>query len=146
MSDDSEREPVESRVERRFRRSFDALDELFPTTERFFDAHALDRRYLHDVRLTIEELFTNMVKYAPEGAPEILLELAVANDTLTIRLTDFDVEPFDIREAPRPPLDRPIAERRPGGLGLHLVRELMDGIDYHYEDRRRTTTLTKRLR
>jgi anti-sigma regulatory factor (Ser/Thr protein kinase) len=133
-------------MDRRFRRSFEALDELDRAVHGFFETRALDLTHRDEVQLVIEELVTNMVKYAPDGAPEIRLELAVADDTLTITLTDVDVEPFDIRDAPRPPLDRPVNERRPGGLGLHLVRELMDGIDYHYADRRSTTTLTKRLR
>ena len=134
------------RAEQRFARSFDALDGIFAFVDRAFELLALDRAHLYEVRVAIEELFTNMVKYAPDGAPEVSVALAVAGDELTVTLTDFDVEPFDIRTSPAPPLQGPASERQPGGLGIHLVRQLMDGIGYHYEDRTSTTTLTKRLR
>jgi anti-sigma regulatory factor (Ser/Thr protein kinase) len=133
-------------MERRFRRTFGALEEVFAFVERCFEAQAVGPEHLRSVSCVIEELFTNIVKYSVDGESEILLSLKSSGDTLTVALTEFDVEPFDIRQAPPPELDRPIAERAPGGLGIHLVRELMDSVDYHYENRTSTTTVTKRLR
>lgn len=134
------------RVERRFARSLDALDAIFAFVDGVFEAQALDPVHEHDVHVAIDELVTNMVKHAPTGGPEIALAIAVDGDVLRISVSDFGVDSFDIRKVPPPPLDRPPAERTPGGLGIHLVRELMDGIDYHYADRTSTITLEKRVR
>ena len=47
-------------------------------------------------------------------------------------LTDYDVEPFDVTKAPDADVKLPIDQRRPGGLGLHLIRRLLDSIEYEY--------------
>jgi anti-sigma regulatory factor (Ser/Thr protein kinase) len=64
---------------------------------------------------------------------------------LTVRLTDFDVEPFDVTRAPAVDIDKPLAERQIGGLGLHLVRKMADTLRYEFADRRSTITFTMTL-
>ena len=49
-------------------------------------------------------------------------------------LTDYDVDPFDVTKAPDVDVTLPIEQRRPGGLGLHLIRRLMDSVDYEYSE------------
>jgi anti-sigma regulatory factor (Ser/Thr protein kinase) len=54
--------------------------------------------------------------------------------------------PFDPKDAPMPRLDAPANERRPGGLGWHLIRELVDRIDYESDEARgNRLTLVKRF-
>ena len=62
---------------------------------------------------------------------------------LAIRLRDFDVERFDPTQTPPVDTSRPIAERRAGGLGIHLVRQIADRIHYDYQGRDSTITVTK---
>ncbi len=65
---------------------------------------------------------------------------------MTIRLIDRDVDSFDLTKAVAESIDKRLEERPIGGLGIHLVRKLMDGIDYEYVDRRSTITLMKKLK
>jgi serine/threonine-protein kinase RsbW len=66
-------------------------------------------------------------------------------DVLTVRLTDFDVDPFDVTRAPQVDIDKPLQERQIGGLGLHLVRKMADTLRYEFADRRSTITFTMAL-
>lgn len=132
-------------IERRFRREFRSLEPIVSFVNEFLGAHGIREDEAFDVHLIIEELFTNMVKYSRESQEDIAIGLDWVPPVLTVRLRDFDVSAFDVtRHMPRD-LDRPIEERRRGGLGLRIVREIADGLDYHWADRVSTITVTKRL-
>ena len=128
---------------RRFARSFESLAAVFS----FLDA-ALERASASDteryaVKFTVEELFTNMVKYNPGGKADLELAIECRPDMLTCRLADPDSDHFDVTAAPGVDIHQPVEQRRPGGLGLHLIRRLVDTIDYDYSGRRSLITFTK---
>ena len=126
---------------RSFRRSFDSLEDIFAFTAAFFSGHGLDRDLLPTVDLVLEELFTNMVKYSAGGAPSIRLEMAPAPPGVEVTLTDYDVDRFDVTLAPDADINLPLEERKPGKLGLHLIRRLVDSLQYEYlADRRESRT------
>ena len=128
----------------RFKRSLESLDEISEFLGRFFARRGIARDHLDSVILAVEELFTNMLKYGG-GEGEIQIGVGMENRELSVSLTDFDVEEFDITKTPPVDVDRPLAEREPGGLGIHLIKTMMDRIEYEYVDRRGTTTFYKRL-
>jgi anti-sigma regulatory factor (Ser/Thr protein kinase) len=64
---------------------------------------------------------------------------------LTVQLIDFDVDAFDPTTVPAIDVEKPIGEWQPGGLGLHLVRQMADTLQYEYAERRSTITFTKAL-
>jgi len=108
----------------------------------FLESSGLPAPAAFELDLVIEELFTNMVKYAPHGAPEIEIGLTRLGPDVVIVLRDFDVEPFDPTRAPRADVGRPLGERPAGGLGLHLVRRIARDLRYDYRDRSSTITVT----
>jgi len=59
-------------------------------------------------------------------------------------LTDYDVEQFDVTRAPDAEIDLPIEQRKPGGLGLHLIRRMVDSMNYEYSRERRQSRTTFR--
>ncbi len=87
--------------------------------------------------LILDELITNIINYGYADFDEhpINVGLSLNGDTLTIRIED-DSEPFNILEAPEPELDVPLEDReRPiGGMGIHLVKNMVKNIDYKRED------------
>ena len=131
-------------ADRLFRRSFDSLEEIFAFTADFFAIHGIDRGLLPTVDLILEELFTNMVKYSPGGDAFIRVEMATTPGGVEVTLTDYDVERFDVTKAPDANIDLPIEERRPGGLGLHLIRRLVDSLHYEYSNEKRQSRITFR--
>lgn len=132
-------------IERLFRREFRSIEPIVDFVNGFLAGHGIDQDQAYDVHLIIEELFTNMVKYSRESLADIEVGLDWQAPVLTIRLRDFNVEPFDVTKAPPVDLDRPVEERNRGGLGLHFVQRVADGLDYAWAGRTSTITVTKRL-
>ena len=91
----------------------------------------------------MEELFTNMVKYNPENSNDILLDVAADDNGVTVSLTDFDVDAFDVTTDRHINVDAPISDRTPGGLGVHLIQQMVDSLQYDYENRQSKVTFTK---
>jgi len=136
----------EARIEvhRMFRRSFDSLQEIFAFTAEFCARHGIDPGILPNIDFAAEELFTNMVKYSPAGSAEVRIDMLAIAGGVEMALTDYDVEQFDVTGAPDADIDLPIEQRKPGGLGLHLIRRLVDSIDYEYSTERRQSRITFR--
>ncbi|MGL6222559.1 MAG: ATP-binding protein, partial [Steroidobacteraceae bacterium] len=80
-----------------------------------------------------------------ESVHDISLSLGHTPDQLTVRITAFDVDSFDVTSAPSVDTTKPLAEREAGGLGLHLVQQMADTLQYDYTERRSTITFTKAL-
>jgi len=130
-------------VARTFPRSFGALEAIYAFIREFVAGCGIDPEIAYDLDVIAEELFTNMVKYGRGGRREIEIALEWNVPILAIRLRDFDVERFDPMQTPPVDPSRPIAERRAGGLGIHLVRQIADRIHYDYQGRDSTITVTK---
>jgi len=130
-----------------FRREVAALREVFAFLEQFIDEHEIDEKTAFSVNLVVEELFTNMVRHNEGGGESIALSLERRDDHVFLELIDTDVEPFDPDTAEVPPVDAGIEERRPGGLGIYLVKKMVDELKYEYESegRRMRITATKAL-
>ena len=124
-----------------FKRTFDAIPEIAQFTADVFASHQIDPSLRDSVDLVLEELFTNMVKYGKGDAP-VRITLRKAPGGLQGTLTDFGVEPFDPTRVPEADTGLPLAQRESGGLGLHLVRKLVDSIEYEYLKEGRQSRVT----
>lgn len=129
---------------RTFQRSFDSIPTIFAFTAGEFARLGLDPGLLPTVDLALEELFTNMVKYSKTSRAEVRIELSGIERGVEVTMTDYDVEPFDVTKAPDVDITLPIDARRPGGLGLHLIRRLLDSIEYEYSRDSRRSRITFR--
>jgi phosphoserine phosphatase len=132
-------------VDGRFARRTDALAGLVAFSAEAFERLAIDSRLLPRVDLAVEELFTNMVKYGPGSGGAVEVRLAAIEGGVEVVLIDRDVEPFDVTRAPDVDIERPIEQREPGGLGLHLVRRMADFVGYEYEPSSRESRITVRF-
>jgi len=113
--------------------------------ERFAVAERLPPALLRSLSLVIEEVVCNIVfhAYEDDDEHEIELRLAVAGDVLTLEVED-DGRDFDPLSVPAPDLDAPLPGRPVGGLGIPLVRRLMDEMRHERRRGRNRLTLTKR--
>jgi sigma-B regulation protein RsbU (phosphoserine phosphatase) len=129
---------------RAFRRSVDSLQDIFDFTSDVFARQQIDASLLQTVDFTVEELFTNMVKYSKMSDAAVDLALSRVAGGVEVTLTDHDVEPFDVTQSPDADIDMPIEQRKPGGLGLHLIRRMVDSIEYQYTKESRQSRITFR--
>lgn len=125
-----------------FARRLDELPKVLDWVEGFTRSCELDSRLGHDLLLVVEELFTNQVRHQPQSEAALRLELRSDGPTEVVTvLVDPHAQHFDLREADAPKLDIPGSERTPGGLGVHLIRNLASKLDYEYEDGVATITI-----
>ena len=95
------------------------------------EAVGLDSIVAMQVKLAIEEAVVNVMKYAyPQGTRGDVTIEAVSND-MRLKFTIIDSgKPFDPTVLPEVDTTLPAKERRIGGLGIHIVRQFMDSINY----------------
>lgn len=107
-----------------------------------------DHKTAYKVRLALDELLTNVVSYAYEGKEggEIEISYKIADDPRSITLSIADEgKAFNPLETEDPDLALDVAERKIGGLGIFLVKNVMDEIDYRREDERNILTIKKNI-
>ena len=97
--------------------------------------------------LTLEELFANWVHHAHLDPADHVIEMrfTVLGDEIRIEVID-DGEPFDPTQHPAPDFSLPLEHRPIGGLGVHMVRQSMDRIEYQRKEGWNHLTLWRRWR
>lgn len=95
--------------------------------------------------IALDELLTNVITHAwSDGRAHIVsVRIEFHGDRLEAELAD-DGQPFDPLSQPAPATQLPLRQRRAGGLGIHLVRSLMDGFTYRRDGGRNLVHLVKR--
>ena len=104
----------------------------------------LSEAFMTDTNVCLDELFTNTVSYGFEDDLKHFIRFEIKTDekALTIRIEDEGV-PFNpiLKKDPEPPND--LLEARIGGLGIHIVKKLMDDIRYERIDGKNRLTMMK---
>lgn len=114
--------------------------------ENFAATHGVDGQDAAVINLALDELITNICSYGfdDDGEHAIALKLALDDDVLTASIQD-DGRPFDPLKAKTPDPSASLDQRQPGGLGLFLVRSLVDDIQYRRRGGANHLTLTKKV-
>jgi anti-sigma regulatory factor (Ser/Thr protein kinase) len=120
------------------------LSTITAAIEQFGDAEQWPPDLVFQINLVIEELGLNIMTHGmSEDLEKIEITLTAKGESLTIEIVD-NGRPFDpTSDAPDPDLDAGIGERSIGGLGVHIVRSLMDSLCYRRQGGRNHVTLVK---
>jgi len=124
---------------RSFKRSYASLAEIFA-----FTAETMNPELRRTVDFVLEELFTNVIKYGRASDAPVRIDIGRIAGGVEVTLTDTDAEPFDVTRAPDADTNLPIESRKPGGLGIHLVRRMVDALEYRHSPETRTTRISFR--
>ncbi|MDL1911807.1 ATP-binding protein [Chloroflexi bacterium CFX6] len=125
-----------------FAAKFEYLDEIREFVGNIARAGGFNDKEIYNIQLATDEAASNIIEHAYEGVGDGLLEIScgVKGNVITIILVDHG-EPFDPSEVPAPDLKADLSERKIGGLGIFLMRKLMDEIHYSAEPKKNRNTL-----
>ena len=100
----------------------------------------------YDLNLALDEMVTNVARHAHHdgGEHQFTLQIAVNQDEFVARIEDDGIE-FNPLEHPIPDLNAPLEERKAGGLGIYLVRQIMTSVEYQRVAGKNVLTLRKKL-
>lgn len=131
--------------DRQFPKSIDSLEQIFTFLEETLTPMNAGPHVRQTLAFATEEFFTNCIKYNRTSRSDILIRIRKDGTTVRIEIIDTGVDAFDVTQAPPPDLQAAADSRRVGGLGIHLSRELLDGLAYTYADKTSTITMTMNL-
>lgn len=114
--------------------------------DRYCEARDLEPQVAYAVNLSVDEILTNTISYGYDDDEPHRIELVVRmEDAALVVVIEDDSTAFDVTVETQPKVDAPLSEREIGGLGLFLVHQMMDGVEYRRRDGRNVVTLTKRV-
>ena len=97
------------------------------------------------VNLALDEIVSNIIRYGWKDGGEHYLHVRLSHLANEIRVeVEDDAAAFNPLEVPAPDLDRPLDERLVGGLGIYLVRQVMDGLSYQRLDGKNLVVMKKK--
>lgn len=131
------------REEKIFKAEISEFESANDYLNEFLEKNACPMKVAINVSVAFEELFVNVASYAyPEGNGDVKVTLAIEDNKVYVTLTDRGIEynPL-LKEDPDVSLD---ADERPiGGLGIFMVKKMMDDIFYEYADGENRITFAK---
>ena len=115
--------------------------------DKFAAANAIPEAATWPVQVALDELLSNTVRCGHrERADDRLIEVRfhLLDGVLEVAVVD-DAAPFNPLEVPEPDTTGTLEEREIGGLGVHIVKKLMDAVEYERKDGRNCLRFRKRI-
>jgi serine/threonine-protein kinase RsbW len=132
----------------RFAAKFEFLDEIREFVGEIARTGGFGDKDVYNIQLATDEAASNIIEHAYEGVNDGVLDLScgLENGAIRIILTDYG-EPFDPSAIPLPDLKADLSDRKIGGLGIFLMRKLMDEVHYEpRDDKSNVLTMIKQKR
>ena len=100
-----------------------------------------------ELKLAVDEACTNIIEHGYKGMNpgSIILSFRIQPDRILVQITDFG-HIFEPVEAPKPDVEAALGDQELGGLGLFLIYQTMDNINYVSSEEGNTLTFTKYIK
>lgn len=119
------------------------LDNLFEYSSRLLKILDFSSRDITMINTALEEVFVNVAKYAYDEKGTV--EVSLSNDKSKVIFVFRDSgKPFNPLEKADPNINASSDEREIGGLGIFMVKKIMDEVHYEYKDNKNVLTLIKK--
>ena len=133
-------------MRKNFERTLSSLEEVFLFLDEFATNNDLDAVTLSNIRLVVEEMFSNIIKYGIRSQKKISIDISITGSELLLQLIDKNGQPFDPTQSAAYDTQQSLEERPIGKLGLHLVKNLTNDIKYEYKKGQTVLTIKKVLK
>ena len=123
------------------------IEELLGFVADYLEPYSFEAKTRKQIYMAVEEIFVNISEYAYQDEEgEIVFEVDTTDDPLAVmfRFTDEGI-PFNPLLKEDPDIHKPLREKRPGGLGIFIVKNTMDKTQYDYSDGKNILTFWKKL-
>jgi serine/threonine-protein kinase RsbW len=117
----------------------EAIAKLTSNIFEFLGGAGVDARAIHHVGLVIDEILTNVGTHGGNDSTAAAIAIDVHPDHIAAEIADYG-HPFDPSIPVTIDTESSVEERKIGGLGLHLVRQLTSGLGYRHDGKRNRTT------
>lgn len=109
--------------------------------------HNVPHDTVFDLKLAVDEACTNVIEHGYKGMDpgSIILSFRIERDRILVQITDFG-HIFEPADAPKPDIEAALEDREIGGLGLYLIYQTMDNIDYQTSEDGNVLTFTKYIK
>jgi anti-sigma regulatory factor (Ser/Thr protein kinase) len=109
--------------------------------ERLGDCHP---KVKNQIGIAIDEIFSNIVRYAYDPAAGTVVIRMAVSDEIVIEFEDTG-KPYNPLEKKDPDVTLGADERETGGLGIFMVKKIMDTVEYRYADNKNILTIRKAI-
>ncbi|MFA7077930.1 MAG: ATP-binding protein [Syntrophomonas sp.] len=122
------------------------IERLAEIIEEYGKTHNISPKIIFGINLSLDELITNTINYGYKGDKEhrIGVQLTLTPEEIEVEISDDGLS-FNPLDQPPPDINQSIEDRPIGGLGIHLVRKMMDQVKYQRQGDKNILTMKKRL-
>ncbi|HEX5170049.1 MAG TPA: ATP-binding protein [Cyclobacteriaceae bacterium] len=109
--------------------------------------HDVSELEISEMVLALDEMCSNLMIHAHQCRPDDLFDLHIIvdkNSSVVFEIVD-DGTVFDINDFTEPSIDNIVHEKRKGGLGIRLVKSIMDKVEYQSDKGKTVCRLTKKV-
>jgi len=138
---------MSERLALRLRNDLQEIERMTQEVAAWRQQQALSEEVEFQIDLVLDEIVSNVIRHGlKDHEPHIIVvNLSCNGDDLTLEVEDDGV-PFNPLKAPPPDITKPIEERRIGGLGIHLVRTIMNTLEYERRGEKNHLLMRKNLK
>lgn len=131
-----------------YQKTVNASTQNLSDIRKFVSKHALKHGFsseqIADIRLAVDEATTNIIKHAYKNDhnQELTIHLEFDEEKLSVTLTDQGIA-FDLKKYKSPDIKKQIEKKRRGGMGIHLMKSLMDEVSYKVKNQKNVLRMSK---
>ncbi len=121
------------------------IQKVSENIEQCMKSHGWGEDAILDVQLAVEEAVTNTILHGYDGTSgTIAIRIETTAHHIAVEIAD-DAPAFDPLSVPEPDVSADLEERQIGGLGIFLIRRVMDEVSYRYEKNKNILVMEKKI-
>lgn len=122
------------------------IEKITSEVENIWMKYQFPLKLMYNINISIDELLSNIINYAFEDKSThfINIQLEITNKSFLMRITD-DGKAFNPLEIEEPDINASLEERNIGGLGIFIVKNLVDKIEYNRNGNKNILLIEKKI-